>query len=551
MVAVPRDRPPVVSWWESEVGSGTPIVWANDREYSWIYFGGQHPCATSDEALSSGWIRRLLRDPHLATKLSGAFALIVVDKQTGRTVIIGDRLGVQGVHHSTDTSGTWRASTHLSWLLLANHHDGAVDEQGFLTHMAFGYGVDPHRSVYLGVQAVAAGGYVEFADGQCTTGVYWEAPEPSPLKRLEDSSFLAATLGSAMQWPTHGGPLFLGITGGKDSLCLASTVRAETRPSAGTLGMDGSADQVQGAQICQALNWQHIAGGVCTTPAFFEWADYIAFASAGLCTASYADMAAFVANLAPPMSTFVIGEGGECVRDFFHAVGRAPLQRLADDYMTPVGSLRITLSSRLAAELDGYPWTLIARLRSAIADERDDAGFASYFYRYQRMPGNFSLRHAVLSSIRPKLSPFLDSNFIDATYGLSTSEHMNSEIHRRIIAAAKPSLEHFFTSPVQTAVSTQEWPARFPTFANPFRERLQQMLPASDDVLDPGGVLELCDAASRNPRAVYHLFRVYSFVAARAILRREAVARLAAITARRVELPWVAAARQPSGMSVY
>ncbi|MQA28695.1 MAG: hypothetical protein GEU82_02490 [Luteitalea sp.] len=537
MVELPRGQAPVLSWWAAEPGGGTPLVWADDDDLTWVYFGSQDPRLGAAEALSAVWIRRLMTSPQLATTLSGAFALFVIDKADRTILVIGDRLGIQALHYGRDGSGTWRTGTHLMWLLLASGHDGSVNEDGFLSHVAFGYGVDPHREIYRGVSVVPPSGYLRVGNDRCTADTYWSAPEPSRSSRLADAAPLAAILRSAMHAGIDRAGVFLGLTAGKDSLCLASAIAADgSALQSGTFGVAGCADHVQAAEVSLAQRWSHVAGGVCDEIEFFAWADHIALHSAGLSTASYVDMAAFVATHVPRGSAFVMGEGGECVRDFFGSEGRSPLDTLLNDYMTPVGYLQATLAGRLVGRLGAYPADLLEALRTATGT-RDDRDFVSYFYRYQRMPGNFSLRHAVLSPIRPRLTPFLDARFIDATYALSTAEHASSEIHRRIISSAQPSLLKFFSAPVQTNRPTQDWPARFPRLARSLSDALQRLLPSSDDVLDPPGVVALCDAAIAQPsRAVYHLFRLFSFVTARAMLRQQAAERLATIEAECVAL---------------
>ena len=520
---------PRLSVWTAPDGEGTPILWGSDAHIAWAYLGAQHPRTHSGDALSAAWLRRLLQSPTVAQELSGVFALIVVDRQVQRVLLVGDRLGVQGVHYGFDSSGNWRASTHMLWLLLANGHDGSVHEDGFLTHMAFGYGVDPNRDVYLGVRTLSPSGYASFQADRVTRGTYWDAPEPASSVSLDDVAELVDGLQAGINATVGLQQPFMGLTAGKDSLCLAAVMPPVQPIRAGTLGAKGCADHEQALSVSALLGWTHAAEGVCDSTDFWHWADHVAFQSAGLATVSYADMAAFVANQVPSGSVFVMGEGGECVRDFFPGEGRSALDRLVGDYMTPVAFLQATLAPAGRAQLGGYPDSLISSLRATL-DSLDDAHFVSNFYRFQRMAGNFSLRNAVLGTIRPKLSPFLDSRFIDLTYGVSLAEHVGSAIHRRIIMHANRNLVSYFDAPVQSGISTQEWPARLPELAAEFEARMRQLSEHADDVLDPIGVHDLCVAMRRKPdRAAYHLFRLYSFIAARALLRVDAPTRLSSI----------------------
>jgi hypothetical protein len=134
---------------------------------------------------------------------------------------------------------------------------------------------------------------------------------------------------------------------------------------------------------------------------------------------------------------------------------------------------------------------MLAKVRAA-APALDDDSFLRHFYRFARMPGNFSLRHAVLGSLRQKHSPFLDTRFIEATYGLTPEWYADSRLHRAIIATARPSLVSFFDHPVESPVATQDWPARFagPIGTEVYR-LLRGSLDACEDVFRPEGVLEL------------------------------------------------------------
>lgn len=525
-------RGPSLSWLPARPGAGTPLVWCDEPDVAWFYFGGQHPRTVAPEVLSTVWIRRLLQSPQPARQLSGVFALVVFDKQHHTTIALGDRLGVQGLHVGRGRDGAWHLSTHLAWLLLALGHDGAVNDRAFTAHVAFGYGVDPDRDVYANVHAVRPGEYLRLSDDGSMSMRYWRMPEPTRMEPV-DSGGLVGALRSASAAAADGADVFLGLTAGKDSLCLASAM-ADICPRTGTLGAYGCADLLQGAELARLLGWPHVMRPVCSTADFFRWADYVAFQSAGLATTSYVDMAAFVSRAVPRGCAFVMGEGGECVRDFFRASGRPALQALVDDYMTPRPYLAATLAPRLLNRMGTYPADFVDRLY-AMSGARDVDGFLSSFYRTQRMSGNFSLRHAVLSPLRPKISPFLDSRFIDIAYPASTSQHEGSALHRRLIAHARPDLLPFFEAPIRTVQGTQNWPLRFPRLATRLRQRLAEDLRYSDDVLDPPGVLALCDAAAAQPsRAMYHLLRLFSFVRWRALLRTSGRDRLRSLETRRV-----------------
>jgi hypothetical protein len=484
----------------------------------------------SSETLTSEWLERLFADPSLARELPGVFGFIAHDRRSSRLLAIGDRLGIQAMHLHEDAAGTWRVSTHLSWLLLAADHDGALNEQGFFAHMGFGYPISGDEGVYDGVRKLSPSSYLVLSNGYAQEGTYWYPPEPStdpePFYSEETVSDLQAAIGSALT----DGRLFLGLTAGKDSLCLASVLPDAASTVTGTFGHFESADQVQANQIQAVLGSRHVRVPASPLEEFPRWAQHVSLQSGGLTTASYVDKAWFTAVHIPAGYAYVMGEGGECVRDFFGSGGRDPIETLTQDYMTPLPYLRSTLSPRFSSWLDDYPGNLLSYSKS-IAGAADERAYALSFYRYQRMPGNFSLRHAVVGSLRARVSPFLDPRFVARSYGLATRWHEKANLHRRIIATARPELLPFFDRPVKTIATPQDWGARLVAgVGNAMYELLDSTLASSEDAFDADGVRALCRQTIVRPsRAMYHLFRILSLTLARHALRAEARSRLAGI----------------------
>jgi hypothetical protein len=220
-------------------------------------------------------------------------------------------------------------------------------------------------------------------------------------------------------------------------------------------------------------------------------------------------MAAFVGRTVPPGATFVMGEGGECVRRFF---GANPVATLTEQYMTPAEYLRRTL----AVPVEGYPERLLEAVRRPMGPVDDDT-FALQFYRTVRMPGNFSLRQAVLAPLGSKVSPFLDSRFLDGAYGLSRWWHEDSRLHRALVERLRPEFLDLFDAPARTAVTTQDWERRFDGgIGERVGRMLEEALPECRDVFCAEGVTALLE---RPGRAIYHLLRVVSFARTRQMLR--------------------------------
>jgi hypothetical protein len=462
--------------WEADPGQGTPAVWEEREDLAWGYFGAQ------EVALEADCVARLFEDPERARELSGVFALLAVDRSRHRVLAINDKLGVQAVYYNQG-----RAATHLMWLLQDSGHDGTVEPEGFWAHMVFGYTARP---VYRGVEKLGQASHVVLEGDAARSRVYWTAPE---LQTNAEAGLepLAEALRQAA--PRHG---LLGATAGKDSLVLAAALAQNPPCWTGTFGVAGCADQAQGEELSRRLGTPHLTRGVCRNGEDFgRWASHVAFHSAGLATASYADMAAFVGETVPPGATFVMGEGGECVRDFF----RPGLLR--ERYMTALEHLQETLAME-------------TELPPAAQD-------GLKFYRTERMPGNFSLRHAVLAVLRPRASPFLANGFVEPAFALDRRWHEGARLHRALLEQLRPQWLDLFDAPACAGISTQDWERRFAgEIGEQVGRMLEEDLRACADVFRAEGVRSLCERTIRRPgRAMYHLFRLLSFARARQMLR--------------------------------
>lgn len=505
--------------WPSPSGLGTPVTWHDDGDIVFAHFGAQGARMLHGGA-SLEWARRLLHDPTAARELSGAFAVVAVSRLSGETLVVGDRLGIQAIHYLRTADGGWLFSTHLTHLLRSVGHDGAVAPAGFFAHMAFGYGVEPYGEVYAGVRRMSPSSYLRLGPDGVSTGSYRPPPEPAEPTD-EQISFLVGALRSSIDSAPGELEPYLGLTAGRDSLCLAAAAAPRGPARSGTLGVPQSADRVQAQRLSAHLGWAHDEAGVCSASELRDWAAFLAYHSAGLTTSSYVDLAAFVGTTVDHRSAFVIGEGGECVRDFFYTAGPSPLERLRHEFMTDRDVLEATLATPYREMTRDYPDGLIGPVREAIGSA-DDGAFLLDFYRLQRMPGAFSLRNAVLAPLRPRISPFLDAEFIDGSYGMPVRMFEGSGLHRALIAGSRPELLTFFDHPVTDGPPTQDWPARFSGDVGiVVHDLLEDSLPHCEDVLDAPGVLELCRATAVDPtRAMYHLFRVLSFALGRAMIRR-------------------------------
>jgi hypothetical protein len=523
LIETQRDAVPPVEVWLAAPGAGTPLVTGFTGGHLWAYWATCHPQAHDSTALTGPWLSRLERAPQTARALPGVFALIVVNRASGNVMVVGDRLGVQVIYYVQTSAGAWVLATHLQWLLLKTGHEGAVDPDGWLEHVGFGYTSAGDHQVYRGVQRLPPAVYAIISGDRLDVGTYWSPPEPTDDLDKDAIPALASYLRDAIHSGIDDPPLFLGLTAGKDSLCLSSTLSRAEPLLTGTYGTPDCADQLQAPQIAHAQGWRHVVGHVCPPSEFARTAATIAFHSAGLNTASYVDLIAFLVAHIPPNNVFVVGEGGECVRDFFRSEDGDPIGKLVERYTTPLTALRGSLAADYLGALADYPHNILHAAK-ARAPQPDDETFAVYFYRFQRMYGNFALRHQVVSTQRAKTSPFLDSRFIDGSYRANVRYYVGSGLHRGIIAHCQPALLPYFDAPLTSARESQDWSQRFQGETGTIiRDLLVESLPLCDDVLDPVGTLRLLDQQMTRPsRDLYYLLRILSFSLARTTLRTAA-----------------------------
>jgi len=310
-----RSSAPECQVWCGEEGEGSPITVYNDPDVLSACFGAL------DRRYLSRWgkeeaviwprlTRDLLKRPEVAQNLSGTFAIACVDKKAHRTIFLTDKSGIQGIYYAFDGKSLV-LSTNLMWLLLALGHSGEPDEFACFLHFAFGYTVFTNQTLYKGVKRVsAASRVVADADG-VKERRYWFPPEMAQVLDY-DAEELAQCIGECIDKSL--GPSwrpFLGLTSGKDSLCLlAAATRYGLHPLTGTFGSEGCADRVQARDIAARLHLEHVEAGLCSLADFGDECSEIALYSGGLATASYVDMCCFVRNSIPPGYAYVMGEGG-------------------------------------------------------------------------------------------------------------------------------------------------------------------------------------------------------------------------------------------------
>ena len=506
---------------ESLDGGGTPLALFSDDHKIGGLFSGVIP-EISGAADIETFFDRLKNDKAV---LSGVFAAFIYEKKTGLLNIWCDNLGIQAVYYTEDRSGVFRASVNLGWLLELLEHDGSIHREALLEHLGYGYNVNFGQSPYVGILRLSPASKLEIRD-KISVLEYWTKPGSVPEVPLnnETASFLAERLRLSVKPIVKDAQPFMGLSAGKDCLCLASVYSENPKIRSGSFGADGCADRKQGAKVADKLGWTHLDNSVLKAEDFQEVADLISYYSGGLATTSAGDFLNFYRKRIPADNYFIIGEGGENTRAYFNYSGDSnPLENLVDRYMTSVEVLRGTLSGDLVKQLDNYPGEQVEKLKEQMTGS-DERSLMIGFYRYKRMGGNFALRNAILSPFRTKVSPFLDVLFMEKAFRLNPEFMQNDEIHRAIIEETNETLLPFFDTPEKEGPSMQNWEERFRSggFGNVVYEMLEENLKYSEDVFDREKVLKLCLEMQEQPgRGIYFLFRIISFAGMRAILKKK------------------------------
>jgi hypothetical protein len=499
--------------WESQDGLGAKYIEGRISHFRWIFWGSLNNTDnlfrfTNDDFLA------LFRDEKTAQKLSGVFALFVENIDNGDLVVVIDRLGVQAIFYTIDHFGDLNISTHLAWLLVSINHSGEINPEGLFCHLGFGYSVIANQQVYKDVKKLPSAGYMKVINKDISVKSYWSDKDchksdisQTDIQSLSD--YLHDSIIGDIEQPV------LGLTSGKDSLCLASSVHNCENLVTVSLGHEGCADKLQASEICSLLGWQNKPISLVFSEDFERWANFISFHSAGLATLSYVDMCKMFleVSISIPDSILIMGEGGECIRDFFNKDPfNAPLTFLSNEYITPSQFIYSICRDNILPDKQQYQEELLSIAGQELG-QLSELDFVKAFYRKIRMPGNFSLRNTVLSPIFSRRSPFLGSYFINQTFGLGKRWYEKSSLHRAIIEKVSPNLLVFFDSPIKSPISTQDWNTRF---ANGLERiiinLLKETLPYCEKYFNLPLFWNFLDSEGfSSQRIVYFLLRLLSF----------------------------------------
>ena len=303
-----------------------------------------------------------------------------------------------------------------------------------------------------------------------------------------------------------------GITAGKDSLALVSLVnKNDHNIKLSNFGELKSADVIQGGEIAEELKRSYTHTSLVSNKEFLAYSNEIAEVSGGLSTCSYVDMLKYVKENVEMNYSFVMGEGGECVRDFFKTSNN--LEESLNNYITPINYLKSAINFEDNINLDIMKQNILEKIKNYDQEDSLEATLLK-FYRYRRMPGNFSNRTKLINRYRLKFSPFLNIDFIKMTYNLPLNNYNKSELHRDIIKENKHHLLPYFDNPMKSNTDIQNWNQRyFENIRNQIISIIQNMSSLSLRVFDKNALIDLAELdLKQNTRSIYFLLRIISFI---------------------------------------
>lgn len=495
---------------ENIENAGTPLYLFNSKNYTAGIFGSLSEVFQIKSNNEDLFLSKLNNDQ---IKLSGVFAVFIFDKNNNSLKMFTDVLGVQSIYFIDDKDEKFISSVSLGWLLKEIGHQGEINKSSFLEHFAFGYNITFNETPYLNVKKIPIGykiikkGILSYKKNKFQN----QSTFIDLNNQIIDELIERLTIGS--QPPINGLTPFIGLSSGKDCLCLSSLVH-EKKYKSGTFGVLESPDQKQGKLIASKLGFNHLSMNVASKSEFSNLATIISYFSGGLGTISMLDFLKFYLGALNPDNYFIIGEGGENIRSFFDYDGQGdPIQTLKSRYLTEKNVLMYTLSSEVLSEFKQYPDFYIQKIKDSLP-YTDKEILMINFYRYKRMGGNFSLRNAILSPFRAKVSPFLDYKFMNLSFNLDKRYYQENKLHRILLNRINPSLLNYFDNPILDGPNYQNIFNRFTyeDLGNHTYDLLNLYLDFVPNIFDKKNILDLCLNNIKKPsRDIFYILRVLSF----------------------------------------
>jgi asparagine synthetase B (glutamine-hydrolysing) len=382
---------------------------------------------------------------------TSTFTLFLLNHKTNDFYVSTDLLGIQAVFYKVLEGKKLVFSPLIERILREDGSRLEVSRDGLFHFLSFGYCFENAPFLYKKIYRVYQRKLLHFdINTRLVNEIeYIKLPGINSSKKTMNIDAVHVTLVNSLRKVRNP---YIGVTAGLDSLIVSACLNTVSkRVKSGNFGYLESTDVKYGYQLAKRLNFDYSHQTLCSKLDFEHYLGEVAYYSSGMATASYVDMLKFVDNAIGADETFVMGEAGESVRDFFVD------NSLIENYLTPKKALQSILDNNFKKELLNYPKGMLSHFKSEYLDTQEE--FYVDFYRNARLPGNFSLRTLIIQSKVNKVSPFLDKEFIDYTYDFKLENFSKSRLHRNLVEVFYPELSSLIDNNV--IVDSQIWSKRF------------------------------------------------------------------------------------------
>ncbi len=128
--------------------------------------------------------------PDCATRFNGMFAFVIVERDTGRTFIARDRLGIKPLYYADLPGGGLRFASSLPAIVAAGGVDTSIDPVALHHYMTFHSVVPPPFTILKGVRKLPPATTLTLdADGTRTTNTYWRPVFNRPEPDAEEAKY--------------------------------------------------------------------------------------------------------------------------------------------------------------------------------------------------------------------------------------------------------------------------------------------------------------------------------------------------------------------------
>ena len=421
----------------------------------------------------------------LTSLLDNTFTSFVYDKKLKSLVIENSYFGLQTVYYL-------HKSNKVSISPLIHHLDISdkieVDDLNLEEHLTLGYTTN-QKSVFKDVDIFKKRSTYKISDNLDVkiTRVIDKIKESKILFNEDLKSKLELSIISDFENVEKPN---LGITSGKDSLAILSILIQNNKAiKSSNFGNPKAQDIIIGEKISEVLdlNYRHVE--FCNTEEFNFYSKQISYFGSGLTTASYVDMVKYVDMFLDNDESYVMGEGGECIRTFFED------KKSFDKYITPENIIKKIFKKNNYGFFKSY-----FDIDDQIINE-----FGIDYYREERLTGNFSKRHSILQPYVNKVSPFLNKKFISLAFQLDTMTLKKHPLHD-YFAARNNTVNAFYNLRSENGNDTQLWSKRLSIII----EKLQSLhgdFNYKKWNITKDGVENIIKTSISNERAVYFLLR--------------------------------------------